>query len=118
AEARHEDELPAAELRAVAQIEILGERVVLPAAGSVDGRPAPHAGGAVEVEEAAAAVSAAVLEDEVPVQQNRLDLRQQRVVLIDVAPARLHHPDLRIAEVRDQLGDEIGGRDEVGVENG
>ena len=91
----HEDEPPAAQLRAVAEIEILGERVVLPAAGVVDGRPAPDAGRAVEVEEAPAAVAAAVLEDEMAVEQDRLDLREQRVVLVDVPPARLHHPDLR-----------------------
>ena len=37
-----------------------------------------------------------MLEDEVGVEQDRLDLRQQRIVLIDVAPARLDHADLRI----------------------
>ena len=95
---RHEDEAPAVELRAVAEVEIFGERVVLPAAGVGDGRAAPDAGGAVEVEEPPGAVAAAVLEHEVTVEQNRLDLRQQRVVVVDVAPARLHHADSGIAK--------------------
>ena len=49
---RREHEPPAAQLRPVAQVEILGQRVVLPAAGVVDGGAPPDAGGAVEVEEA------------------------------------------------------------------
>jgi len=62
---RQEQELPAAQLRAVAQVEIFGERVVLPAAGVVDRHAAPDAGRAVEVEETPAAVARAVLEHEV-----------------------------------------------------
>ena len=110
-------EAPAAQLRAIAQVEIFGQRVVLPAAGVVDRRAPPDARRAVEIEEAARPVAAAVLEHEVPVEQNRLDLREQRVVLVDVAPARLHHADLGIGEVRHQPGQEIDGRDEVGVED-
>jgi hypothetical protein len=64
-----------------------------PPASSI-GLAAPDAGGAVEVEEAAAAVAAAVLEHEVRVEQDGLNLRQQRVVLVDVPPPRLHHADL------------------------
>ena len=74
-------------------------------------------GGAVEIEEAPAAVAAAVLEHEMAVEQDRLDLGEQRVVLVDVAPARLHHPDLRVGEVRHQAHEEVVRRDEVGVEN-
>ena len=51
------------------------------------------------------------------VEQDRLDLRQQRVVLIDVAPARLDHADLGVGEVRHQTHQEIAGREEIGVEN-
>ncbi len=80
---------------------------MLPAAGIRDGRAAPDARRAVEVEKAAGAIAAAVLEDEVAVEQNRLDLRQQRVVLVDVAPARLHHADVRVDEVRHQLDEEV-----------
>ena len=114
---RQEHELPAAQLRAVAEIEVLGQRVVLPAARVDDRRATPDAGRAVEVEEEARAVAAAVLEHEVAVEQDRLDLRQQRVVLVDVAPARLDHRDLRIDEERHRARQEVGGRDEVGVED-
>ena len=86
-----EDEPPAAQLRAVAEVEILGERVVLPAARVGDRRAPPDARGAVEVEEQPGAVAAAMLEHEVAVEQDRLDLREQRVVLVDVPPARLDH---------------------------
>ncbi len=112
-----EHELPAAQLSAVAQVQVFGQRVVLPAAGVVDRRAAPDAGRPVEVEEAARAIAPAVFEDEMPVEQDRLDLRQQRVVLVDVAPARLHHRDAVAGEIRHHPQQEIGGRDEVGVEN-
>ena len=117
-EVRHEQELPALELRAVAEVEVLGERIVLPAARVGDHLAAPDAGGAVEVEERAGAVAAAVLEDEVPVEHDRLDARQQRVVAVDVAPARLHHADLRFGELRQRPLQEVGRRHEVGVEDG
>jgi hypothetical protein len=73
----HEDELPATQLGAIAQVEILGERIVLPAAAVGDRGAPPDAGGAVEIEEAPAAITAAVLEHEVRVEQNRLNLGQQ-----------------------------------------
>ena len=57
-EVLHEHEPPAPELGAIAQVEILGQRVVLPAAGVGDDAGAPDAGRAVEVEEAAGAVAA------------------------------------------------------------
>jgi hypothetical protein len=106
------------QLRAVAQVEVLGEGVVLPAARVVDGGAPPDARGAVEVEEAPAAVPAAVLEDEMTVEQNGLNPREQRVVFVDVAPAGLDHRDLLVAEVRHQPREEIGRRQEVGVEDG
>src|SRR5260221_5678437 len=113
----HEDELPPAQLRAIAQIEIFRERIVLPAAGVLDCDAAPNAGSAVEIEEASAAMATAVLENEMTVEQNRLDLREQRVILVDVSPARLHHADFRIAEVRNQPREKTGGRDKNGFED-
>jgi hypothetical protein len=47
-----EDELPAAQLCAVAEVEVLGERVVLPPAAVGDRGAPPDTGRAVEVEEA------------------------------------------------------------------
>src|SRR5205823_1991769 len=74
-EVGQEHEPPAAQLRAVTEVEILGERVVLPAAGVLDRRAAPDTRGAVEIEEAAAAVAAAVLQHEMPVEQDGLNFR-------------------------------------------
>ena len=90
---------------------------MLPAAGVGDGRAAPDSGRAVEVEEESGAVAAAVLEHEVAVEQDRLNLRQQRVVLIDVTPARLDHRHLRIGEELHGAHQEIRRGDEVGVED-
>ena len=111
-------ELPAPQLSAVAQVQVFGQRVVLPAAAVDDRFAAPDPGGAVEVEEVPRAVAAAVLEHEVRVEQDRLDLREQRVIGVDVAPARLDDGDFRVDEVVDGLVQELGGRQEVGVENG
>ena len=116
-EVGQEHELPAPELRAVAEVEVLGQRVVLPAAAVGDRLGPPDARGAVEVEEAAGPVAPAVLEHEVGVEQDRLDLGQQRVVLVDVRPARLHHRDASVGEVRHRALQEVHRRDEVGVED-
>ena len=91
---------------------------MLPAAGRVNRLAPPDAGRAVEIEEAPGAVPAAVLEDEMRVEQDRLNLREERVVLVDVAPARLHHPDLLVLlEVRQRPHQEVGGRNEIRVED-
>ena len=114
---REEHEPPADELGAVAEVEILGQRVMLPSARRLDRFTPPHPRGAVEIEEAPGAVPAAVLEHEVRVEQDRLDLGQQRVILVDVTPARLHHPDVRRVEMRQRLQQEVLRRNEVGVED-
>ena len=111
-------ELPAGHLRAVAEVGVFGERVVLPAAAVGDGLAAPHAGGAVEVEELAGAGARAMLEDEVAVEQDGLDLGQHAVVAVEVGPAGLHHADLGLGEVMDDLHEPVGRRNEVGVEDG
>ena len=114
----NEHEPPAAKLRAVAQVQVLGQRVVLPATRVVDGDPAPDASGAVEVEEPAPTMASAVLEHEVAIEENRLDLGEQRVVLIDVTPPGLNHGHARVREVGHQAREKIGQRQEVGVEDG
>ena len=91
---------------------------MLPAAGFVDGLAAPHAGGAVEVEEDAGAGAAAVLEDEVAVEEDGFDLGEEAVVAIEVRPAGLDHADAGFGEVVDDAAEPGGGRDEVGVEDG
>ena len=112
------EKLPSLDLRAIAQVGVFGQGVVLPAAGLFDGADAPHAGGAVEIEEDAGAGAAAVLQHEVAVQQNGLHLGQERVIAVDVGPARLHHADLGIGEVVDHSHQPVGRGSEVGVEDG
>ena len=72
-----EDEAPAAQLRAVAEVEVLGQRVVLPSAGVGDRFTPPHARGPVEVEEAAAAAARRLLEQQMAVQEHGLHPREQ-----------------------------------------
>jgi len=105
-----EEEALALQLGPVAQIQVLGEGVVLPAAGLADGRFTPDAGGAVEVEEAARAVAGGVLDDEVGFEEDGLDAGQKRVGPVEVAPAQLHHADLRIGELVDGLLEHMGGQ--------
>ena len=112
------NKLPSLELRAIGKIGVFGERVMLPAAGFVNGAAPPHAGRAVEVEENAAARASRVFEHEMAVEQNGFDLGQQRVVAVDVRPARLHHADLGIGEVMDALQQKIGRRNKIGVKDG
>src|SRR5205823_8186694 len=77
---REIDELPSFDLATIAEVEIFRKRVMLPPAAVVDGGAAPHAGGAVEVHEASAAVAGGVLDDEVPVEEDRLRFGEQRRV--------------------------------------
>ena len=116
-EVRQVHEPPAPQLRPVGEVEVLGEGVVLPAPRVRDHRAAPDARGAVEVEEAAGAAARPVLHDEVPVEHDRLHFGEQRVVAVDVAPARLDHPDLRVGEVAEGLLEDVGRGHEVGVED-
>ena len=51
------------------------------------------------------------------VEHDRLDLGQQRVAAVDVAPADLHETDSGILEAAEGLLEEVLGHDEVGVED-
>ena len=112
------EELPAAHLRAIGKVGVFGERIVLPAAGVFNGVAAPDAGGAVEIEKQAAAEARAVLDGEMAVEQDGFDFGERGIVAVDVAPARLHHGEFRIREIRHGAAQEIGGRNEIGVEDG
>ena len=102
--------------RPVAEIEVLGQRVVLPTAGVGDRRLAPDAAGAGEVEEPAGGVAHAVLDQMVPVEHERRNARENGVRTVDMPPACLDHRDLRVVEVRKNAAQERGRRNEVGVE--
>ena len=90
------DEAPACHLRSVAQIEILRERVGVPSACLLEAGPPPHARGTVEIEETPASIPTTLLEEEVPIQEKRLRLREPGLVAIQVVPPGLHHTDGRI----------------------
>src|SRR6185503_9823817 len=49
-------------------------------------------------------------------EEDRLEPREERILLVDVAPARLDAADLPVDEVVDRLLEEVGLRDEVRVE--
>src|SRR6185369_7035285 len=104
------NKMPPHQLGAVRKIGVLGQSVVLPAAGPLDRLAAPHSGGAVEVEEPAAAITRHLFNDEVPVEHDRLNFSQQRVVRIDMAPAHLNHSDSLIGEVIDHTENAVGAR--------
>ena len=112
-----ENELPARELRAVAEVEILGQGVMLPATRLGNARFTPEAGGAVKIEEAAAPAARDLLEEKVAVEKHRLHPGEERVAAIDVAPAGLDHPDLRVGEKMNGRFEQLGLRDKVGVED-
>ncbi len=90
---------------------------MLPATGVDDGRAPPQPGGAVEIEEAAGAVAAGVLHDEVAVEHERLRLGERGEVAIDVLPAALHHGDLGVEEVVHGAIEDVRVGHEVGVED-
>src|SRR4051812_7631636 len=59
-----------------------------------------------------------MLEDEVAVEKDGLDLREERVVAVEVRPASLHHADLRVSKVVNNAHEPVFGRDEVSVKDG
>ena len=62
-------EAPASHLRSVAQVEILGERIGLPANCLLEALEPPYARGTVEIEETVAGMTSTLFEQEVPVQK-------------------------------------------------
>ena len=58
-----------------------------------------------------------MLEDEVPLEQNRLQAREQRLVAVSVRPASLHHTHRGVGEVMHRLMKKVGARGKIGVEN-
>src|SRR6185503_2372065 len=66
------NKLPSHQLRAETQIGVFSKRVVLPAAAHLDRLSPPDSGGAVEVEKAAGAIACGLFDEEVAVEQDRL----------------------------------------------
>src|SRR5580700_2096579 len=118
---RQVKKFPALQLRAVRKIGVFREGVVLPAAGGINRRAAPNAGGPIKVEKCSPARAAAMLNYEMPIEQNRLHARQKGIVAVQIRPPRLHHPDLAFArgikKIRDRASKKISLWDKIRVEN-
>src|ERR1700693_2596138 len=110
--------MPAAQLGAIGKIGVFGESVVLPAASVVDRVATPDACGAVEIKEKAAAGARGMFDDEMPVEQDGFDFRERGIIAVDVTPARLHHGELLVGEVRHGTAQKIGGREKKRAESG
>src|SRR5215472_9967907 len=110
--------MPAAKLRAIGKVSIFGERIVLPAARVFDRGAAPDAGSSVEIKKDAAAKARGVLDGEVAVEQDCFDFSELGVVAVDIRPAGLDHCELWVSEIGSRAAQKVGGRNEVGVEDG
>ena len=111
-------EPPAGQLRPVAQVQVLGERIGPPATGLRDAALAPHAARAVEVDEVPQLVAPDLLHAEVRVEPEGLQAGQQVPLAVQVPPAGLHHADAGVREPGDGPAQEVRVRQEVRVEDG
>src|SRR5205814_4025972 len=112
-----ENKFPPRQLRAITQIQILRQRVVLPAARLFNARFSPEPGCSVEVEKATTARTRGLFEDEMAVKKHRLHPGEQGIAAIQMAPARLNHPHLRIGKEIDRLAQQMRRRNKIGIEN-
>ncbi len=89
----------------------------MPAARVAYARSPPDAGGSVEVDKEAGCGAGWVLDQEEPIEQQGLRTRQPGGVGVQVTPTRLHHPDPRIGEGREQPLQQVARWHEVGIED-
>ena len=108
---------PAAQLRPIAEVEILGKRVLLPAAGLLYAGTPPQAGSAVEVEQRAEFVAGPLFDDEVAVNAERLGLSEAGNVGVEMAPAGLDAADRGIVEGGNGSLQKVGRRHKIGVKH-
>ena len=94
------DNLPIFQLRPIAEVKVLRESVRLRATGVVDGLLSPDTGSTVKLQKMLSRFSAHLLNGEMDIQLQGLQLSEQRIVLVEVGPACLHHTDLVILEIR------------------
>ena len=111
------DKFPASKLGAIAKVEVLAQRICLPASTLFDTRTPPETGGSVKVEKTAAAAAGGLLKQKVSIQKDRLHAREQRIPTIQMAPASLDHPYFWISKVMDGTSKQIFLRDEISVED-
>ena len=58
-----------------------------------------------------------MLDHEMPIEEHRLALREQRPLAVQMCPPRLRHRDRRILEEVDQVSDDRRGRNEIRIEH-
>src|SRR5205823_6931427 len=92
---------PARELSAIDEIEILAQRIILPASALFDTGTPPETSRSIEIEKPAAAAARGLLKQKVSVQKDRLHAREQRIPAIQMSPAGLDHSHFRVSEVMD-----------------
>src|SRR5439155_12883340 len=114
---REINELPALKLRPIAQIEVLAQRIILPAAALLDARTAPQPGCPVEIEKPAAAATRDLLKQKMSIQKDRLHACEQRVAAVQMPPPRLNHTDFWIGKEMDSAFEQLLLRNEIGVED-
>ena len=112
-----ENEAPALELGAVAEVHVLGEGVMLPAARIGDAGFAPDAAGAVESEEASRAIARGLLEFEVAVEEHRLNAGEHVEGAVEVAPTGLNQADAFVGEIVDGFLQQVRIGDKIGIED-
>ena len=112
------NKFPTFKLRAIGEVGVLRQGIVLPASGFLDGPAPPDAGRSVEIKKNIAPRAPGMFQNEMAVEQNRLNFREEGIMAIDMAPPSLHHADLRIGEVVNRAKQKIFRRNEVGVKNG
>src|SRR6185312_9254662 len=91
---------------------------MLPAACVVNGLAPPHSRRAIEIKEDFAARSAAMLQDEMPIEKNGLHFRQKGVISVQMRPAGLHHADLRFGKVMHHAHEPVFRGNESSVKDG
>ena len=110
---------PAAQCGAVAEVEILGQRVNLPAARVVNASAPPEPTRTIEVEPQAIAAAHLLLHEKVNVVHHGLRAGDETVLTIKVGPAGLGEAGARVGEgvLLDQdAAQPVDGGNEVGVE--
>ncbi len=110
--------LPAAQLSAVAEVEVLSQRVSLPAAGIPNAGPPPDASSAVKVDKQPSPAPCRLLDDKVTVHPQRLGLGEERVVPVEMAPTGLDAADDGVGKVGDDPLQKVWRRKKIGVKDG
>lgn len=108
---------PTDELCTVAEIQIFGDRIVLPAARVGDRLAPQNARGAVEVQKPPGPTARGLLDDEVSVEGECGCTRQLRVTVVEIRPPGLNDPDLWVREVRDCAPKKVARNHEIRIEH-